>query len=255
MQSVQGLLTNIVRPPATAVEAVQQQKINTAEKSAKELETILNVAESGIQTIINELQSSHAPISPLPTLPPAQQQTISQPPPHDIDRALHETLEEEFENPELNNYSTQNRVMQHKQLAAAANNIPTENLYDDLMEHSNSPLPPRKRLRPSRPLARPPQITVHVARKKMPTSISGYIAHKKIASPISRGETTTSSSSTSPIPQPRMKNCGTQMNHDIGTHNKIRSIFEDFCKGKTNTRHATHRIMDITHQVAKDNIR
>ena len=124
------------------MEAVQQQKSNTAEKSAKELETILTVAESGIQSIITELQSS-SPQSPPATVPtpPAHQQTISQPPPpppHDIDRILHETLAEEFENPELNNYSTEHRVMQHEQMASAANNIPTENLYDDLMNHNKS---------------------------------------------------------------------------------------------------------------------
>ena len=97
-----------------------------------------------------------------------------------------------------------------------------------------------------------------------------YVPHKKMPpSPISREDPTTHSVSTSPIPQPRMKqyglqmsrkqrrwkDYGTQMSHDIRTHNKIRSIFEDFCKGKTNTRHTTHRIMEIAHQVAKDNIR
>ena len=144
--------------------------------------------------------------------------------------------------------------------AAAANNdsnISTENLYDDLLDHNDSPLPTRK---PHRPTAPPPQNTGYVPHKKMPS----YIPHKGMPpSPQSH------SVATSPIPQPRLKHYGTQMSpqqrrrkeygtqmdHDIQTHNKIRSIFEDFCKGKTNTRHTTHRIMDIAHQVAKDNIR
>ena len=247
-------------PPATDVEVVQQKKISTAEKSAKELETILNVAESGIQSIINELKSPSSPLSP-----PAQHQpVISELPPtlHDMWRGLNETLEDEFENPEFDNYDTQTRVMQHEQMSAA-NNISTENLYDDLLDHNNSPLP-RARHRPSRPPAKPPQITGYVAHKKMPL----YVPHKKML-PSPPNPTMTHSVSSSPIPQPRMKHYGTQMSphqrrgkdygtqmsHVIRTHNKIQSIFEDCCKGKTNTRHTTYRIMDIAHQVAKDNIR
>ena len=148
-------------------------------------------------------------------------------------------------------------------MSAANNNISTENLYDDLLDHNNSPLP-RTRYRPSRPSAKPPQITGYAPHKKMPS----YIPHKKMP-PSPPDHRTTHSVSTSPIPQPRMKqygtqmspqqrrwkDSGTQMNHDIRTHNKIRSIFEDFCRGKTNTRHTTHKIMDIAHLVAKDNIR
>ena len=146
---------------------------------------------------------------------------------------------------------------------SAANNISTENLYDDLLDHNNSLLP-----RPSRPPATPPQITGYVAHKKMPSYVPykkmpSYVLHKKMP-PSPR----THSVSNSPMPQRRIKHYGTQMSpnqrrrkdygtqmsHDIRTHNKIRSIFEDFCKGKTNARHTTHRIMDIAHQVAKDNI-
>ena len=50
-------LTSNDPPPVTAVEAVQQKKITSAEKSAQELETILSVAGSSIRSVINELQS------------------------------------------------------------------------------------------------------------------------------------------------------------------------------------------------------
>ena len=249
-------------PPATPVEAVQQSKISSAEKSAEDLETILNVAGSSIRSIINELKSP----STLPTPPPPALTS------HDMWKQMHEALNEEFEIPHYDTFDTSKRVMQHDQMAATNDdsNIPTENLYDDLLGHNNSPLlstPPTP--------PRPARITGYIPHKRMPSTpplvassprITGYVAHKKM--PPSPQQL---SVATSPIPQPRMKNYGTQMtppqhqrrrreygtqmDHDIRTHNKIRSMFEDFCKGKTNTRHTTHRIMDIAHQVAKDNIR
>ena len=247
---------------------MQQTKISSAEKSAEELETILSVAGSSIRSIINKLQS---PVTASSTPIISQQ--------HPDDRwndlkQMYKDLEEELNNDP--NYS----------------NISTENLYDDLLDHNNSPLlPARKPQRPTAPFKSPsPQhITGYVAHKQMPSSLSsslsssvssssssssppkpfppritGYVAHKQMPpSPQHH------SVGTSPIPQPRMmhygtqmtlqerrrREHGTQMDHDIRTHNKIRSIIEDFCKGKTNTRHTTHRIMDIAHQVAKDNIR
>ena len=145
---------------------------------------------------------------------------------------------------------------------AAANSssgIVTENLYDDLLDHNNSPLPAPSRRRPHRPTAPPPPITGYVPHKQMrmpvPSVPQSYIPHKKMPSPPSPPPPQSHSVGTSPIPQPPRSHSGTQMDHDLQTHNKIRSVYEDFCKGKTNTRHTTHRIMDIVHQVAKDNIR
>ena len=233
-------------PPATPVEAEQQTKISSAEKSAEDLETILSVAGSSIRSIIDKLQS---PVTAASTPNMSQQQQ------HPDDR--------------------------WNELREMVNNIPTEDLYDELLDHNTSPLlPARKPQRPTAPCKSP-----YIAHKQMPASLSssvssssslptpsprrqitGYVAHKKMSTP---SPTKQQSIGTSPIPQPRMlhygtqmspqhrrrKEHGTQMDHDIRTHNKIRSIFEDFCKGKTNTRHTTHRIMDIAHQVAKDNIR
>ena len=255
-------------PPATPVEAVQQSKISSAEKSAEDLETILNVAGSSIRSIISELK---APSSALPPPPPPALTS------YDMWKQMHEALNDEFENPHYDTFDTSKRVMQHDQMAGATatnddSNISTENLYDDLLEHINSPLSTPPTPPPPRPA---PRITGYIPHKRMPSTpplvassprITGYVAHKKM--PPSPQQL---SVATSPIPQPPMKHYGTQMtpphqqrrrreygtqmDHDIRTHNKIRSIFEDFCKGKTNTRHTTHRIMDIAHQVAKDNIR
>ena len=150
---------------------------------------------------------------------------------------------------------------------ANSGGIATENLYDDLLDHNNSPLLPAMS-RPHRPTAPPPpHITGYVPHKQMmmpPPSPQMYIPHKKMpASPPRSHSVGTSpirppqlhSVASSPMPQPQVKQYGTQMDHDIQTHNKIRRIYDDFCKGKTNTRRATHKIMDIVHQVAKDNIR
>ena len=245
-------------PPVTAVEAVQQKKITSAEKSAHELETILSVAGSSIRSVINELQS---PISSS-TAPPIDQ--------HPDDRwnelnQMFQTMQDEMNADHHNDHGS-------------SSSIATENLYDDLLDHNSSPLPTRKSRRPTAPLPTP-RNTGYIPYKQMPVSPQMYIPHKKMpttpqssshnvgTSPIPPPQS--HSVASSPIPQPRrhdygtqmtpqqrqQKEYGTQMDHDIRTHNKIPSIYEDFCKGKTSTRHTTHRIMDIVHQVAKDNIR
>ena len=226
-------LTSNEPPPVTAVEAVQQKKITSAEKSAQELETILSVAGSSIRSVINELQSpvetAAAEASSIPTIDQQQQQ-------HPDERwndlkDMFKKLEEEVNSdPKYNN-----------------SGIATENLYDDLLDHNNSPLPPPSRRRPTAPP--PPRITGYVPHKKMPE----YVPHKKMSAAVP--QSSHSDVGTSPMPPPTQSHSGTQMDHDLQTHNKIRSVYEDFCKGKTNTRHTTHRLMDIVHQVAKDNIR
>ena len=193
-------------PPVTAVEAVQQKKITSAEKSAQELETILSVAGSSIRSVINELQSPVETAAAASSISPIEQQQQQQ---------------------EMFNYAAAN----------SSSGIVTENLYDDLLDHNNSPLPPPSRRRPTAP----PRITGYVPHKKMPATLPQSSHHSDMG--------------TSPMPPPPQSHSGTQMDHDLQTHNKIRSVYEDFCKGKTNTRHTTHRLMDIVHQVAKDNIR
>ena len=204
-------------PPVTAVEAVQQKKITSAEKSAQELETILSVAGSSIRSVINELQS--------PVVDMAAEAASSISP------------------------MEQQQDMFKYAAANGSRGIVTENLYDDLLDHNNSPLPPppSRRLRPSAP---PPRITGYVPHKQM------YIPHKQMPAALPSPQSHHHSDvGTSPMPPPPQSHSGTQMDHDLQTHNKIRSVYEDFCKGKTNTRHTTHRLMDIVHQVAKDNIR
>ena len=232
-------LTSNNPPPVTAVEAVQQKKITSAEKSAQELETILSVAGSSIRSVINELQSpvETATAAGTSSIPLGQQQ-------HPDDRwndlkEMYKKLEEELQSDP--NYAAAT--------AESSGDIATENLYDDLLEHNTSPLPAAV---PSR---HRPRITGYVPHKQMvmPAAPSPqmYIPHKKMPTlPQSHSDV-----GTSPMPPPPQSHSGTQMDHDLQTHNKIRSVYEDFCKGKTNTRHTTHRLMDIVHQVAKDNIR
>ena len=195
-------------PPATLVEAVQQSKISSAEKSAVDLETILNVAGSSIRSIIGELQSSPSTLPTPPAPPPAPLTS------HDMWKQMHEALHDEFENPDYDTFDTSKRVMQHDQMMAATNNessnISTENLYDDLLEHNNSPLSTTP---PPGPPAR--NTMGYIPHKRMPSTpplvassprITGYVAHKKMpASPQQL------SVATSPIPHPRMIHYGTQM--------------------------------------------
>ena len=51
--------------------------------------------------------------------------------------------------------------------AANSRGIATENLYDDLLDHNNSPLPAAQSRRPHRPTAPPPRITGYVPHKQM----------------------------------------------------------------------------------------
>ena len=251
-------LTSNNPPPVMAVEAVQQKKITSAEKSAQELETILSVAGSSIRSVINELQSpvEAAPIDGPPSSIPIDQQQHPDERWNDL-KEMFKKLEEELN-------SDPNYAAAAAEAAAAENSgdIATENLYDDLLDHNNSPLPAPSRC-PHRP---PPRITGYVPHKQMPapSSPQSYIPHKKM--PASQHQSyiphkkmpaspQLHSVGTSPMPPPPQSHSGTQMDHDLQTHNKIRSVYEDFCKGKTNTRHTTHRLMDIVHQVAKDNIR
>ena len=223
-------LTSNDPPPVTAVEAVQQKKITSAEKSAQELETILSVAGSSIRSVINELQSpvETAEASSIPTIDQQQHPDERW---NDLKDMFKKLEEEVNSDPKYNN----------------SGGIATENLYDDLLDHNNSPLPPPSRRRPTAPP--PPRITGYVPHKKM----LEYVPHKKMSAAVP--QSSHSDVGTSPMPPPPQSHSGTQMDHDLQTHNKIRSVYEDFCKGKTNTRHTTHRLMDIVHQVAKDNIR
>ena len=207
-------LTSNNPPPLRAVEAIQQKKITSAEKSAQELETILSVAGSSIRSVINELQSPVETAAAVSSISPLE--------------------EKQQQQQEMFNYAAAN----------SSSGIVTENLYDDLLDHNNSPLPPPSRRRPT---AAPPR----VPHKQM------YIPHKRMSEAAVSPPSPQSHSDvgTSPMPLPPQSHSGTQMDHDLQTHNKIRSVYEDFCKGKTNTRHTTHRLMDIVHQVAKDNIR
>ena len=202
------------------------------------------------RSVINELQSpvEPAPIDAAPSSIPIDQQQ------HPDDRW--NDLKEMFTKLEEDLNSDPSYA------AANSGGMATENLYDDLLDHNNSPLPPTppSRRRPTRPTAPPPRITGYVPHKQMTTmpapSPQSYIPHKKMSVGTSPMRPPQSHSvASSPMPQPQVKQHGTQMDHDLQTHNKIRSVYEDFCKGKTNTRHTTHRIMDIVHQVAKDNIR
>ena len=182
-------------PPATAVEAVQQQKISSAEKSAEDLETILSVAGSSIRSVIDKLQ---APV----TTPTIMQQ-------HPDDRwndlkRMFKELEDDM-NTTPNNYRNSSNN-------SSSSSISTENLYDDLLDHNTSPLLPPA----------PTHSTGYVPHKQMPSSLSsslssssassspritGYVAHKKMRPPSPQQQ----SIGTSPIPQPRLRNHATQM--------------------------------------------
>ena len=92
------------------MEAGQQQKLRAVEQSAKEIEMILKVAESGIRLLISELKvGTVAPATPQymnsdddinsPIL--AASNNDCRRTSNDSDRIVHEILDEEFKHPLL----------------------------------------------------------------------------------------------------------------------------------------------------------
>ena len=145
-------------------------------------------------------------------------------------------------------------------------------MYDDLLDHNNTPITPRPRTPPceQQPLLPPPQTPVHrkpmarIAYKPpMPLPPLARIAHKAPMAPpppplpISRKRLAPRYPILSPpsMFRDRRRNFGTQVGNDRGVHNTLNEIFHDFCTGKKNTRQATHKILDIVHQISKENIR
>ena len=249
-------------PPSSATPG--QVAMNLVEDSAKDLETVLNVAETGVKSLLSRIRAGEKVIAGTP--PPAAHDSSwitnddNNDNNDDSDAALHDILQEEFNHPPIKTSIGDQRQY----------NMEMENMYDELVDHNNTPLPPRPRTPPRQhqPLLPPP-------RAPAPRKPMARIAYKPPTAPpppplpISRKRLTPPYPILSPpsMFRDRKKNAGTQMGpirranfgtqvgNDRGVHNTLNDIFHDFCTGKKNARQATHKILDIVHQISKDNIR
>ena len=232
-------------PPSLATPG--QVAMDLVEDSAKDLETVLNVAETGVKTLLSRIRAGEKVMATAeaPSVPPITNNDDDN---NDSDAILHDILEEEFNHPPINTSIGEQRQY----------HMETENMYNELLDHNNTPLlppsPPRKKpmariaYKPPMPIAPPPRIA---HKPPMPiVSPPPRIAHK---SP-SRNTKTAKDAGTQMGPI-RRANFGTQVGNDRGVHNTLNNIFYDFCEGKKNTKQATHKILDIVHQISKDSIR
>ena len=230
-----------------------QVAMNLVEDSAKDLETVLNVAETGVKSLLSRIRAGEKVVATAEAPSAVPPVTTNNNNNNDIDAILHDILEEEFNHPPINT-----SIGEHRQY-----HMETENMYNELLDHNNTPLvpptPPPVRKKPMARIAhKPPMPIAPVPRiaHKPPMPIASpprRIAHKPpmpIASPPPTRVAHKSSSRNTKI-----KNAGTQVGNDRGVHNTLNDIFHDFCEGRKNTRQATHKILDIVHQISKDNIR
>ena len=266
------------QPPSSATPG--QVAMNLVEDSAKDLETVLNVAETGVKSLLSRIRAGEKVVAAeTAPQPPANTDSSWITNDNDSDAALHDILQEEFNHPPINTSIGDQR--QHT--------MEMESMYDDLLDHNNTPIPqtPPREQRLELPPLHTPASRKPMARiaykQSMPLPPPARIAHKApmappppplqisrkllappypILSPPSMFRDRRKSTATYPILSPpsmfrdrRRRNFGTQVGNDRGVHNTLNDIFHDFCTGKKNIRQATHKILDIVHQISKDNIR
>ena len=266
-------------PPA---QTPGQAAMNLVEDSAKDLETVLNVAETGVKSLLSRIRAGEKVVAAAGTQhpPPPNDSSWITNDDNDSDAALHDILQEEFNHPPINTSIGEQR--QHE--------MEMDSMYDDLLDHNNTPIPPQtpprerrlelpplyapasrkpvSRIAYKKPMSIPPVRTAHktpVAPPPPPLPLSRNILGPPypVLSPPSMFCDRRRKRSAAPYPilsppsmfHDRKKNFGSQVGNDRGVHNTLNSIFHDFCTGKKNTRQATHKILDIVHQISKDNIR
>ena len=236
-------------PPSTTP---GQVAMNLVEDSAKDLETVLNVAETGVKSLLSRIRAGEKVVATAeaPSVPPATTNDDD-----NIDAILHDILEEEFKHPPINP-----SIGEHRQYL-----METENMYNELLDHNNAPLlpstPPPSRKKPMARIAhKPPMPIAPVPRiaHKPPMPIASPSRHRiahKPPMPIASPRPTRIAHKSPSRRNTKIKNAGTQVGNDRGVHNTLNDIFRDFCEGRKNTKQATHKILDIVHQISKDNIR
>ena len=108
-----------------------QMAMNLVEDLAKDLETVLNVAETGVKSLLSRIRAGEKVIARTPPAADSSWITNDNDDNNDSDAALHDIIEEEFNHPPINTSIGDQRQY----------NMEMENMYDELSDHNNHLLP------------------------------------------------------------------------------------------------------------------
>ena len=195
-------------------EQVQQHEIRSAQNVVDELDTILEVLNSGFNNVKEHLSTAASPQDTKP-IPPAS------PPEHDDDylQSLMDDLPSfNFgnENQAGSSPDVAGRYIAMKKLGAPPSSPPP---FDDDDEELSLPPPQQEQ--------KPLPMSQRIARKSM-----SNIA-RTVTPPTPGGDT-------APVVS------------DV--HKLLRTVFRDHATGKRNTKNATHKILDSAHNITKEHI-
>ena len=223
-------------------EQVQQQEIRSAQNTVDELDTILEVLNSGFNNVKEHLSTAASPQDIKPSiLPPSD---------HDDDDYLQSLLDDI---PSFNfgeddaahsppNYKPDvtGRYIAMKQLGVPPSSPPP--FSDDDEEPSppqQQPLPMSQRIANKSMQQQPLPMSQRIANKSMqqqPLPMSQRIARKSMSNIVNSTPSAPAAAGVSNV------------------HKLLRTVFRDHATGRRNTKDATHKILDIAHNITKEHI-
>ena len=201
---------------AAAAAASNHQRIDNANQAALEAEVATRVLNSALQSVVNSL----SPIAS-PSLQQQQQQQHQQSPLLDFNALMSDPPSVL---PRLDDVSPPSTSVLPP--PSMSDNDFIDNIFDEINREAATLPPVAPTPPPTPPTPASPPHGRYVKRMKVP--------HKSMS-------TTT-------------RNSGSD-DDDETPRSKIKSILNDYCKNKFNTRTTAHKIIDIANSVAKNNIR
>ena len=209
-------------------EQVQQQEIRSAQNTVDELDTILEVLNSGFNNVKEHLSTAASPQDIKPSYPSE----------HDDDylQSLLDDIPSFNFGEDQSHYAPSpspdvtGRYIAMKQMGSPPSSPPP---FSDDDEGLSLPPPQQEQ----KPLA----MSQRIARKSMPPSpqqqplpMSQRIARKSMSNIVNNSASAAAGVS--------------------NVHKLLRTVFRDHATGKRNTKDATHKILDIAHNITKEHI-
>ena len=211
--SVGSSLDELVKD-LSSQEQVQQHEIRSAENVVQELDTILEVLNSGMSDLRDHLSTAAAPQEQ------QQQHTHVNVDDEDYLQSLLDDIPSYSSSPAAPS-AVENRYIAMKNLGAPPSSPPP--FDDDEDEDSSSQSQQQQQ-------------------QQSPLPMSQRIARKSISNLAS--SSSSSSGSTPPA-------SAAPVSH---VHGLLCTVFRDHATGRRNTKNARHKILDIAHNIAKENI-
>ena len=194
-------------------EQVQQHEIKSAQNAVEDLDTILEVLNSGIANVKEHLSTASSPQEEKPSLPP--------PLPSESDDDYLMSLTNDLpsfdfgEQPTPTPPTAENRYIAMKRLGSPPSSPPS---FDDDSDEESS----------SSSTHQPHPLSQRIARKSMSNILRQSVP---------------------PTPSPP-----NQQQPVSNVRKLLRTVFRDHATGKRNTKDATHKILDIAHNITKEHI-